>query len=266
MSAGGFKSWRAVLAFELAPSLKGPLLWAAVVGLLLLEIPIWVVSTGQFSFNGELIGWESRLKYVLWIGHSYIALLTTLLTLCLCLDRTGPSFLRNNDLLVLSRAVGRTSFYGAKVASVLLPAMAFTAAALLLFWLELYRRMGINHAAVFAQFVPLTLSMACLASLYFLMRNYMGNFIIFFFWLLLLPFIYLGNGWRYFAPEEWRQGVPSFFSLGYLPQFGGLHIHVLGQVKAITPLEHTWVAWLNCSLWTAAALAAGVWLFGRKRL
>jgi hypothetical protein len=266
MSAGPVKAWRSVLAFELAPSFKGPLVWAALVGLLLLEVPIWVVSNGQFSFNGQLIGRESRLTYVLWIGHSYIALLTTLLTLCLCLDRTGPHFLRNNDLLVLSRAVGRTTFYLAKVASVLVPSLLFTLVALGTFWLELYRQTGINHAAVFAQLPPLWLSLACLVSLYFLMRNYMGNFIIFFLWLLLLPFIYLGNIWRYFAPEAWREGVPSFFSLSFLPQFGGLHIHALGEVGAMGPVEHTWVAVLNGSAWTIAAAVAGAWVFSRKRL
>lgn len=266
MSAGGLKSWRSVLAFELAPSFKGPLVWAALVGLLLLELPIWVISNGQFSFNGQLIGRESRLTYVLWIGHTYIALLTTLLTLCLCLDRTGPQFLRNNDLLVLSRAVGRITFYFAKVASVLAPALLFTLAALGIFWLELMRQTGIHHAAVFAHLLPLWLSLACLVSLYFLMRNFMGNFIIFFLWLLLLPFIYLGNGWRYFAPEAWREGVPAFFSLSFLPQFGGLHIHALGKVQAMASVEHTAVAIVNCSLWTVGAALLGAWLFSRKRL
>jgi hypothetical protein len=266
VSAGPLKAWRSVLAFELAPTLKGPLVWAALAGLILLELPIWVISNGQFSFNGQLIGRESRLTYVLWIGHSYIALLTTLLTLCLCLDRTGPHFLRNNDLLVLARAVGRISFYFAKVASVLVPALIFAASALALFWLELWRQTGINHAAVFAHLLPLWLSLACLVCLYFLMRNYMGNFIIFFLWLLLLPFIYLGNGWRYFAPEAWREGVPAFFSLSFLPQFGGLHIHSLGQVGAMAPMEHAWVALLNCGAWTLGAALAGAWLFTRKRL
>ena len=266
MSAGRAKAFRSMLAFEIAPPLKGPLVWAALAGLLLLELPIWVISDGQFSFNGQLIGKESRLTYVLWIGHSYIALLTTLLTLCLCLDRTGTHYLRNNDLLVLARAVGRISFYVAKVGSVLAPAMAFSAAALGIFWLELWRQTGINHAAVFAHLFPLWLSLACLVCLYFLMRNYMGNFIIFFLWLLLLPFIYLGNGWRYFAPEAWREGVPGFFSLSWLPQFGGLHVHALGLVKAMDPVEPTWVALLNASAWTVAAAVAGAWLFSRKRL
>ena len=78
--------------------------------------------------------------------------------------------------------------------------------------------------------------------------------------------IYLGNGWRYFAPEAWREGVPAFFSLSFLPQFGGLHIHALGLVKAMAPAEHTWVALLNCGAWTVGAALAGAWLFSRKRL
>jgi hypothetical protein len=144
--------------------------------------------------------------------------------------------------------------------------MAFSAAALAIFWLELWRQTGINHAAVFSHVLPLWLSLACLVCLYFLMRNYMGNFIIFFLWLLLLPFIYLGNGWRYFAPEAWREGVPAFFSLSWLPQIGGLHIHALGRVGAMAPVEHTWAAMLNCGAWTLGAALLGAWLFSRKRL
>lgn len=266
MSASPSKAWRSVLAFELLPSLKGPLVWAALAGLALLIVPVRVIALGQFSINGQLIGQESRLGYVLLAGHSWIALLTTLLTLCLCLDRTGPHYLRNNDLLVLSRSVGRMSFYLAKMVSVLAPALAFSLLAFVLLWEELWRNTGINHPGIFAHFLPLALAMLCLVSLYFLMRNFMGNFIIFFLWLLLLPIIYFGNFWRYYAPEALREGVPSFPALGILPQFGGIHAYSMGAVHPAFFREGTWVALVNCGLWAVVAAAAGLWLFNRKRL
>lgn len=266
MSASAGKAWRAVLAFELAPSVKGPLLWAALGGLALLALPVRIIAMGEFSFNGQLIGQESRLAYVLFGGHSWIVFMTTLLTLCLCLDRTGAHYLRNNDLLVLSRSVGRNSFYMAKMASVLVPSLLYGLLALGLFWEELYRNAGVNLYGVFALFLPLSLSMICLTSLYFLLRNFLGNFMIFFLWLFLLPIIYVGNMWRYFAPTALREGVPQFPVLGLLPQFGGIHAHSLGMVHEAYRREDTWMALVNGGLWSVAAVAAGMWIFSRKRL
>ena len=51
-----------------------------------------------------------------------------------------------------------------------------------------------------------------------------------------------------------------------LPQFGGIHAYSLGMVHDAYRREDAWVALVNCGLWTAAAVAAGVWLFSRKRL
>ena len=266
MSASAGKAWRSLLVFELMPSVKGPLLWAALGGLALLILPVRIIAMGEFSFNGQLIGQESRLAYVLLGGHSWIVFMTTLLTLCLCLDRTGAHFLRNNDLLVLSRAVGRPSFYLAKMASVLAPSLLYGLLALTLFWEELYRNAGVNLWRVFALFLPLSLSMACLASLYFLLRNFLGNFMIFFLWLFLLPILYVGNLWRYLAPAALREGAPQFPVLGLLPQFGGIHAYSLGMVHDAYRGPDAWLALVKCGLWTAAAVAAGVWIFSRKRL
>jgi hypothetical protein len=266
VSASSGKAWRSVLAFELAPSVKGPLPWAALAGLLLLGLPVRVISMGEFSFNGQLIGQESRLAYALLFGHSLIVLMTTLLTLCLCLERTGAHYLRNNDLLVLSRAVGRVSFLAAKMASVLAPSLLYGLLALGLFWAELYRSAGINHLGIFALILPLSLSMACLVCIYFLLRSFLSNFMIFFLLLLLLPVLYIANLWRYLAPEALREGAPQFPALGLLPQFGGLHAHSLGMVHEAFRRPDTWAAVANCGVWTAAALAAGLWIFSRKRL
>lgn len=266
MSASPGKAWRSLLAFELVPAVKGPLLWAALAGLALLVLPVRIISMGEFSFNGQLIGQESRLVYVIFGGHSWIVFMTTLLTLCLCLDRTGAHYMRNNDLLVLSRSVGRVSFYLAKMASVLVPSLLYGFLALAFFWEELYRNTGVNLYRVFLLFLPLSLSMACLASLYFLLRNFLGNFMIFFLWLFLLPIIYVANLWRYLAPEALREGGPQFPALGLLPQFGGIHAHSLGMVHDAFSRPDTWVSLANGAVWTVLALAAGALLFRKKRL
>ena len=128
-----------LLLFELVPTLKGPLLWVALASLGLLVIPVRFIFVGEFSVNGQLLAQELRLNYVLAVGYSTIVFLTTLLTLSLCLDRTGIHYLRNNDLLVLARSFGRPAFYLTKMLSVLVPAIVFAALGLTLFWEELYR-------------------------------------------------------------------------------------------------------------------------------
>lgn len=264
-TGSGPGAWRALLLFELMPSFKGPLLWAAAAGLVLLVFPVRILSMGEFTVNGQPIGQEVRLPVALAIGQSLIVFLTTLVALCLCLDRTGAHFLRNNDLLVLSRPLGRPSFYLAKLVSVLAPALLYGLLAIALFWEELWRTSGINIYALFPFFLPMALGITCLAALYFLMRNFLGNFMIFFLWLLVLPVIYFANLWRYFAGSL-REGAPQVPVLGLLPQFGGLHAHSLGMVNDYFAREDTWRAVANCGIWTVLALALGLWLFNRKRL
>ena len=186
MSAGPSMRLRAVLLFELAPVIKGPLLWAALASLVVLVVPIRYIMVGDIYNNGELVGKALRLNYVVAIGYSTIVFLTTLFALCFCLDRAGNHYLRNNDLLILSRNVGRPAFYLAKIASVFIPALAYGFTAIALFWEELYRVAGVNLSNVFILIFPLGLGTLCLVSLYFLMRNFAGNFMIFFLWLLLL--------------------------------------------------------------------------------
>ena len=254
-----------MLGFEIIPALKGPLLWAALGSLLLLLLPVRFLSLGEFSVNGQPVGQAYRLIYVLAVGYSTVVFLTTLFTLCLCLDRTGPHYLRNNDLLVLSRAVGRPAFYLAKMASVLLPSLVFAALGLTVLWEELFRVAGVNVYRILLLILPLALSMACLVSLYFLMRNFLGNFMIFFLWLLLLPILYVANLWKYYGGAL-REGSAHFSVVGLLPQFGGLHAHALGMVHDFFRRDESWQAMGNGALWTALALAAGLLVFSRKRL
>ena len=133
MSAGPSMRLRAVLLFELAPVIKGPLLWAALASLIVLVVPIRYIMVGDIYNNGELVGKALRLNYVVAIGYSTIVFLTTLFALCFCLDRAGNHYLRNNDLLILSRNVGRPAFYLAKIASVFMPALAYDGTEILMF-------------------------------------------------------------------------------------------------------------------------------------
>jgi hypothetical protein len=265
MSAGPSMRLRAVLFFELAPALKGPLPWAALASLALLLLPIRYVMVGDIHVNGELVGQAVRLNYVLAIGYSTIVFLTTLFTLCFCLDRTGPHYLRNNDLLILTRDVGRPAFYLAKMASVLIPSLAYGVLAICLFWGELYRIAGIDLHRVFLLILPLGLSMSCMVSLYFLMRNFLGNFMIFFLWLLLLPVIYVVNLWRYYAAFISEGGlIPRL--VGLLPQFGGIHAWSLGAVSDFYLRDESWHALANTGAWAALSLGLGLYLFSGKRL
>lgn len=265
MSTGPSMRLRAVLFFELAPALKGPLPWAALASLALLLLPIRYIMVGELHFNGQLVGQAARLNYVLAIGYSFITFLTTLFTLCFCLDRTGPHYLRNNDLLILSRDVGRPAFYLAKMASVLIPSLAYGTLAICLFWGELYRIAGIDLHRVFILILPLSLAMFSMVSLYFLMRNFMGNFMIFFLWLLLLPVIYVVNLWRYYADFISEGGLfPRL--VGMLPQYGGVHAWSLGTVSDFYYRPQSWHALANTSLWAAFSLGLGLYLFARKRL
>ena len=265
MSGSATMRRRAILFFELGPALKGPLLWAALAGLFLLAVPIRYIMVGYIHVNGELVGQALRLNYVVAIGYSTIVFLTTLFTLCFCLDRTGTHFLRNNDLLVLARAVGRPQFYLAKMASVLIPSAGYGILAVGLFWEELYRVAGVNLSQVFLLVLPLTLSMLCLVSLYFLMRNYLGNFILFFLWMLLLPIIYVVNLWGYYAGVL-QEGNAFTELIDALPQFGGIHVWSLGVVSDFFLRPDSWHALVNGAVWSGIAIAAGLFVFSRKRL
>jgi hypothetical protein len=151
------------------------------------------------------------------------------------------------------------------LASVLIPSFAFGAVAVALFWEELYRVAGVNLSHVFILIVPLCLGSSCLASLYFLMRHFMGNFMIFFLWFLLLPVIYVANLWRYYAGSL-RESGPIANLINMLPQFGGVHAWSLGTVSDFFMRQESWHALANVALWSAVALATGLSVFSRKRL
>ena len=129
MSASGRQGLARLLAFELLPSVKGPLVWAALAGLALLVLPVRDHLHGRsFSFNGQLIGQESRLAYVLFGGlfldrlHDHLAHPVPV---------PGP---HRGPLPAQQRPAGpvpvrgAAPFYLAKMASVLVPVPALRAA------------------------------------------------------------------------------------------------------------------------------------------
>ena len=113
--------------------------------------------------------------------------------------------------------------------------------------------------------MPLSLSLACLISLYFLMRHFLNNFVIFFLWLLLLPVIYVSNLWHHYAGVL-REGAPRAPFLAVLPQFGGIHAYSLGLINEIYRRDDAWQSLAGAGIWTAVALAAGLWVMTKKRL
>jgi hypothetical protein len=242
--------------------------WAALAGLVIYDWWLRFLFGGHFTFiaNGKSAAPQfDPLVFLAALGYSGIPFIATLLTLSLCLDRTGAHYLRNNDLLVLSRGLGRVAFYLAKMASVLLPVFVYATMSLGVFWAELYRNAGVNRYQVFALILPLALALGCLTSLYFLMRNFLGNFMIFFLWLLLLPVIYVSNLWHYYAGVL-REGAPEAPFLGFLPQFGGMHAYSLGLINEIYRRDNAWHAIVGVGIWTVLGLGVGLWVFKRKRL
>lgn len=265
MTASALKKIQSLSLFEIMPSLRGSFIYLAFGSLLLLVIPVRIIFAGDFVVNGQAVGMDPRLNYVIAVGYSILVFLTTLFSLTMCLDRAGTDYLRNNDLLILARSVTRPAFYFSKMFSVLIPVIIFEFLAITLFWEELYRIAGINLFQLFFLIGPLTLGMICLISLYFLMRHFMGSFMIIFVNLLLLPIIYVANLWRYYAGHI-RENVPQFPLLGVLPQFGGVHAYSLGLIGDQFCREDTWLALLNVTAWTIVACLLGLWLFTKKRL
>lgn len=261
------KTWnrnRSLFLFETLPVFKGTLLWLSLLSLVLIVLPVRFILLGEFSFNGQLIDQESRVNYVLAVGYSLIVFLATLFTISLCLDRTGNQYLRNNDLLILARDLGRPAFYFVKIASVIFPSTIYSILALTLFWEELYRIAGVNLFQIYLLILPLSLSMLCLTCLFFLMRIFLGNFLIFFIWMLLLPVIYFGNLWQYYGGAL-RGITPKFPILALLPQFGGIHAYSLGLVGDTFLRTDTWLALVSGIVWTVLALLAGILSFRHQR-
>jgi len=264
MTDSNWKKSASFLGFEIFPSLRGSFFWLALASLVLLIIPVRIIFTGEFSINGQAVGTDPRLNYVIVIGYSILVFLTTLFALALCLERTGNQYLNNHDLLILSRNVGRTSFYLTKLASVILPTVLYAFIALSLFWEELYRLAGVNLFLIFVLIFPLTLAMTCLTSLFFLLRNYLSSYMIFFICLIGLPIIYGTNLWHYYAGAL-RGSEPHFSFLEILPQFGGVHAYSLGLIGDQFFRGDTWHALVNIFVWTVVSLLLGLKIFSKKR-
>jgi hypothetical protein len=185
-----------------------------------------------------------------------------LYALSLCLERSGFHYLRDNDVLVLARSVGRVPFYAAKVGAVFLNAGVYATVGFLWLWQELVRIGASGVAKLLALLLPLALTLACVIAVYFALRNLLRNFLIFFLWLLALPLFFFAGLWHCYA-DSLKGGLRTLL---ILPQFGGLHAWALGVVlPSLYRPEADWAP-VNMILWSLAAFAVGLAIFLRKKL
>jgi hypothetical protein len=256
------RTFSVLVRHEFAGGFKGPLFWIALACLFVLPLPVRMAYGGEIMILGRTVGESYRLAVALVGGFSVLMFFSTLYTLCLCLERTGSHYLRSNDLLILARATGRFPFYAAKLASVFLNAFLYGALGLIGLWEELSRIGASGATRLFPLLLPLGMNLACLIAVYFFLRNFFRNFLIFFLWLIALPVLFLAGLWHCYA-DPLKGGLRVFL---WLPQLGGLHAWALGAVHpALDRPEADW-ALLNVGLWTAVAFTAGALIFLRKRL
>jgi hypothetical protein len=255
----------ALCRYELRQAWRNVLTWAAVGCLVLIPLSLRLVFSGSIQVNGHPLAEQIRLVYAIVIGVTLINFLSTLYVLCLALERTGSSYLKHNDILVIARSTPRMTFWMSKLAGIWIPGMAYVFAGLTLLILEIARNgSGFLPKLWFAQ-IPLTLGLGLIATLYLALRNTFGNFFIFFLWLLIMPVLYVVNLWQIYGGVL-REAGPNLGLFAYLPQIGSLHSLALGWGH-----ESLWrpggaVGLINVGLWLAAGLIFGASVFRNKRL
>jgi len=256
------KNYFVLMRFEFQSGLRGPLFWIALICLLSLSLPIRMAYGGEFVLMGRAVDDSSRLAVALTVGYSVLVFFTTLYALCLCLERAGFHYLKQNDILVLARSVGRIPFYAAKISAAFLNAMLYGTAGLLWMWVELTRIGVPGGGRLFLLALPLALNLACVIAVYFALRNFLGNFLIFFVWLAMLPALFL-TGLLHAYVDSLKAGLKIFL---WLPQLGGLHAWALGVAHpALARPDSAWTLF-GVAGWTVFAACFGAWVFGRKRL
>jgi len=133
---------------------------------------------------------------------------------------------------------------------------------LLFLWEELFRVGAAQSGRLLFLLLPLGLTVACIITVYFSLRNFLGNFLIFFIWLVALPVFFLTGLWHYYA--DTLNGNFRFLLL--LPQLGGLHAWAMGMIHSSLERPQTSWALLNVVCWMLATLTLGSVVFMRKRL
>lgn len=253
-----------VCRYEWRQVWRNTLTWAAVGCLILIPLAMSVVFSGTIQQNGHPVAEKVRLTYAMVVGITMVNFLATLYALCLCLERTGSSYLRHNDILVLARSLPRPAFWFAKYLGIAVPSLLYSLLGMAVLGLDLLRRGAGFFPNLFLSVLPIALGLCLIAALYLALRNHFGNFLIFFVWLLALPVLYVGDLWHLYGGIL-RDGH-RFGLLTLLPQLGGLHGVAMGWAHASLWREGATWALVNGMLWVAAALGTGTWVFLRKRL
>ncbi len=254
-----------IARFEAEEVVGGTSWWVALAVLVFFLLGVKGLFAGQFMMNGQEVGQQARLVYFLGVGYSVIVFLSTLYGLSVCVERTGASFLRGNDLLLMARSVSRSVFYFGKLGGAFVAAALFSVIALVMFWLALFWYSGVNLYALLLLAGPQLFGLSAVMSLFFWMRLYLGNVTVFFLWLAFLPFSYATNLWYYYGAALREASTTGWSWIGFLPQFGGMHAFSLGVVQEFYYRTEAWLAVANLGLWTLLALVAGAMRF-RKRL
>ena len=260
-----FSSIKALIHFESKLWLRNPINFFALGALFIF---LWFLKAGFTSnlmINGQSVALQYRVIYLLAFGYSCVSLITTLYTLCLCLERLGAGYLQQNDWLILSRGVSRGEFHFAKLFSVILFVSAFGALSIFAFWATLYFFSGENLYRILWLIFPLALVQTTVAALFFGLRQFLAAFPLFFGFLLVLPIFYVSQLWKYYGGI--LRGNTSIESeLHWIPDFGGVHAFSLGVVQDFFYRPHAYWALINIVCWSILGLALGIWAFQRKRL
>lgn len=265
MTVWGLRGMWIILRYELRQATRNLLTWAALLCLLGLPPAMGFIFGGSIQVNGHPVAEQIRQTYGVVVGLTTVNFLATLYVLCLSLERTGSSYLRHNDILILARSVGRMPFWLAKWAGIFLPGLAYLALGLVFVLEEIVRHGGIWAPGLLAAELPMGLGLMLLAALYLALRNFFGNFIIFFVWLLVLPVLYVGDLWHLYGGVL-REAGPRLGLLGLLPQLGSLHGLALGWAQPNLERPEALLSLVNGGIWILAGVAFGLIAFVRKRL
>jgi len=260
-----FTHARVLVGYELKQVRRNHLTWAALACLAVLPPLMSMIFGSTIQVSGHPVAGQLKQGYAVAVGLTAVHFLATLYVLCLCQERLGSSYLRQNDALVLSRSISRYAFWLGKLAGIVVPALLYTALGLILLAEEIWRHGGEFSFGILLAELPYALGLTTVASIYLAARNSFGNFLIFFGWLLILPIIYFANLWQLYSGVL-REAGPQLGWLQILPQLGGVHAFAMGGAQYTLWRPAAAYSLVSVAVWLAVSLVVGAFAFHRKRL
>ncbi len=255
----------ALCRYELRQAWRNVLTWAALICLLLIPFAMRLVFGGTIQVNGHPVAEQIRLVYAVVIGVTLVNFLATLYLLCLALERTGSSYLKHNDILVLARGTPRSAFWLCKLGGIWIPGLVYTFIGLTLVIVEIGRHGSGFIPKLWLAGLPLGLGLGVIATLYLALRNAFGNFFIFFLWLLVMPVLYVADLWKLYGGVL-KEAGPKLGIFDLLPQLGTLHGVAMGWGHFTLWRPGGPVGFVNVAAWLVLGMALGLIAFWRKRL